>query len=139
LLPLSSGVYSADLGPDPRDAALAAKAFGPNRPRLARLKYISDPHNVLAYACPLLKAPMKQKLIILVTGESCAGKDYCADIWVSVFFSCTYKSLTARVVSISDVTKREYAAATGADLTRLLQDRTYKEQHRSALTTFFRG
>ncbi|KAJ6102592.1 hypothetical protein N7486_005019 [Penicillium sp. IBT 16267x] len=139
LLPLSSGVYSADLGLDPRDAALAAKAFGPNRPRLARLKHISDPRNVLAYACPLPKVPIEQKLIILVTGESCAGKDYCADLWVSVFTSCIHKSLTARAVSISDVTKREYAAATGANLTRLLQDRTYKEQHRSTLTTFFQG
>ncbi|KAJ4258206.1 hypothetical protein NW762_008353 [Fusarium torreyae] len=45
-----------------------------------------------------------------------------------------YKSL---VVSISDATKREYAAATGADLSRLLGDRAYKEQHRKALTAFF--
>ncbi|KAJ5175665.1 uncharacterized protein N7482_001542 [Penicillium canariense] len=117
---LARAAVGADLGPDPRDAALAAKAFGPKRPRLARLEHISDPRNVLAYACPLPKA-MKQKLIILVTGESCAGKDYCADIWVSVFISC-HKSLMARAVSISDVAKREYAAATGADLTRLLQD-----------------
>ena len=73
LLPLSSGAYAADLGPDPRDAALAAKAFGPNRPRLARLKHSLDPRNVLAYACPLSKAPIEQKLIILVTGESGAG------------------------------------------------------------------
>jgi len=139
LLPLSSGAYAADLGPDPRDAALAAKAFGPNRPRLARLKHSSDPRNMLAYACPLPKAPMEQKLIILVTGESCAGKDYCADIWVSVFTTCTHKSLTARAVSISDAIKREYAAATSADLNRLLWDRAYKEQHRPALTTFFQG
>jgi adenine phosphoribosyltransferase len=139
LLPLSSGTYGADLGPDPRDAALAAKAFGPNRLRLARLKHSSDPRNVLAYACPLPKAPMEQKFIILVTGESCAGKDYCADIWVSVFTTCTHKSLTARAVSISDAIKREYAAATGADLNRLLWDRAYKEQHRPALTTFFQG
>jgi adenine phosphoribosyltransferase len=139
LLPLSSGAYGADLGPDPRDAALAVQAFGPNRPRLARLKHSLDPHNVLAYACPLPKAPMEQKLIILVTGESCAGKDYCADVWVSVFTTCTQKSLTARAVSISDATKREYAAATGADLNRLLWDRAYKEQHRPALTTFFQG
>jgi adenine phosphoribosyltransferase len=137
LLPLSSGAYGADLGPDPRDAALAAKAFGPNRPRLARVKRSVDPCNVLAYACPLPKAPMEQKLIILVTGESCAGKDYCADVWVSVFTTCTHKSLTARAVSISDATKREYAAATDADLDRLLWDRAYKEQHRPALTTFF--
>jgi len=139
LLPLSSGAYGADLGPDPRDATLAAQAFGPNRPRLARLKHSLDPRNVLAYACPLPKAPMEQKLIILVTGESCAGKDYSADVWVSVFTTCSQKSLTARAVSISDATKREYAAATGANLNRLLRDRAYKEQHRPALTTFFQG
>ncbi|KAI1829161.1 CAZyme family AA7 [Penicillium roqueforti] len=139
LFPLSSGVYGADLGPDPRDAALAVEAFGPNRPRLAHLKQSSDPRNVLAYACPLSQAPMKPKLIILVTGDSCAGKDYCADIWVSAFLKCTQKSLVARAVSISDATKREYAAATGADLNRLLRDRAYKEQHRPALTTFFQS
>jgi adenine phosphoribosyltransferase len=137
LLSLSAGVYSADLGPDPRDQALAVKAFGSNGPRLADLKHLMDPHHVLAYACPLPKAPRKQKLIILVTGESCAGKDYCANVWGSVFNSYVQKSITARVVSISDVTKQKYAAATGADLGRLLCERTYKEQHRSALTTFF--
>jgi len=137
LLPMSSGAYGADLGPDPRDAALAVKAFGPNRPRLARLKRNLDPRNVLAYTCPLPKAPMEPKLILLVTGESYAGKDYCADLWVSVFTTCAQKSLTARAVSISDATKREYAAATGADLNRLLWDRAYKEQHRPALTAFF--
>jgi hypothetical protein len=139
LLPLSSGAYGADLGPDPRDTALAVEAFGPNRPRLARLKHSSDPRNVLAYACPLSQAPIEPKLIILVTGDSCAGKDYCADIWVSTFLRGTQKSLVARAVSISDATKREYAAATGADLNRLLQDRAYKEQHRLALTTFFQS
>ncbi len=136
LLSLSSGAYGADLGLDPRDAVLAARAFGPNRPRLTRLKQNLDPYNVLAYACPLPKAPMEQKLIILITGESCAGKDYCADIWVSVLIA--HRSLTARAVSISDAIKREYAAATGADTIRLLCDRAYKEQHRSTLTTFFR-
>lgn len=138
LLSLSSGAYGADLGPDPRDAALAAKAFGPNGPRLVRLKHSLDPRNVLAYACPLPKAPMEHKLIILVTGESCVGKDYCADVWVSVLIRCTHKSLTARAVSISDAIKREYAAATGAGLSRLLWNRAYKEQHRPALTTFFK-
>ncbi|KAF1848110.1 phosphoribosyl transferase domain protein [Cucurbitaria berberidis CBS 394.84] len=133
LFSVSSGVYGADVGPDPRDAALAMKAFGPNRPRLARLKHRLDPNNVLAYACPLPRTPMKQKLILLVTGKSCAGKDYCAGVWASVFT----KGLTARVVSISDATKREYAAATGADLSRLLSDRAYKEDHRPALTAFF--
>ncbi|KAF4534685.1 Phosphoribosyl transferase domain protein [Lasiodiplodia theobromae] len=137
LLPFSSGAYGADLGPDPRDVALAAKAFGPNRPHLARLKHSMDPHGVLAYACPLPKAPTERKLVILVTGESCAGKDYCADVWVSMFTRCIQKSITARLVSISDAIKREYAAAAGADLSRLLSDRAYKEQHRPALTAFF--
>ncbi|KAJ0159651.1 Adenine phosphoribosyltransferase [Colletotrichum tanaceti] len=138
LLPLSTGAYGADLGPDPRDAPLAAKAFGPNRPRLVRLKLSSDPCNVLAYACPLPLALMQHKLIILVTGDSCAGKDYCADVWASVFMQGSDNRLRARVSSISDAMKRKYAAATGIDLKRLLNERAYKEQHRPALTAFFR-
>lgn len=134
LLPLSSGAYGADLGPDHRDMALAVKAFGPNWARLGHLKHSLDPRHVLAYACPLPKAPVEPKLVILVTGESCAGKDYCAEVWASMFVRCTH---SARAVSISDATKREYAAATRADLSRLLSDRTYKEQHRPALTAFF--
>ncbi|CAG8899878.1 unnamed protein product [Penicillium egyptiacum] len=139
LLPVSSGVYGADLGPDPRDTVLAAKAFGPNLPRLVRLKHSSDPHDVLAYACPLQKAPTptEQRLIILVTGACGAGKDYCADTWVSAFLEYTHKSLVVRAASISDATKREYAAVSGADLDCLLRDRAYKEQHRPALTAFF--
>ncbi|KKY13114.1 putative phosphoribosyl transferase domain protein [Diplodia seriata] len=137
LLMYSSGAYGADLGPDPRDAVLAARAFGPNASRLARLKRRLDPQNVLAYACPLLPqapAAMEQKLVILVTGESGAGKDYCADVWLSAFVD---QGITARVVSISDAVKREYAAATGADLGRLLENRAYKEHHRPALTAFY--
>ncbi|KAF1348664.1 hypothetical protein BDV97DRAFT_377453 [Delphinella strobiligena] len=138
LLPLSRGAYSADLGPDPRDVALAAKAFGPNLSRLARLKQNLDPGNVLAFACPLVEAPtIRQKLIILVISESCAGKNYCANIWVSASATYSDKSLKARTVSISDVTKREYAVATGADLERLLQDRAYNEQHRPNLSRYF--
>ncbi|KAF2621836.1 hypothetical protein BU25DRAFT_353652, partial [Macroventuria anomochaeta] len=134
LLPLSSGVYSADLGPDPRDAPLASRAFGVNRQRLAQLKQSLDPRSILAYACPLPTAPPGPKLILLITGESCSGKDYCADVWVSMFAE---RALTARAVSISDAIKREYAAATGADPDRLLSDRVYKEQHRTALTAYF--
>ncbi|KAK7745514.1 hypothetical protein SLS53_003013 [Cytospora paraplurivora] len=137
LLPLSSGVYGADLGPDPRDAALATRAFGLNRRRLANLKQEFDPHHMLAYTCPLPSPHAGQKLIILVTGKHGAGKDYCADVWASVFNTYIHKTLMARVVSISDATKQEYAAATGADLGRLLSDRGYKEQHRAALTAFF--
>ncbi|KAL6884419.1 hypothetical protein GGI43DRAFT_419549 [Trichoderma evansii] len=138
LLPLSSGAYGADLGPDPRDTALAAKAFGPNGPRLTRLKHSLDLHNVLAYACPLSKLPKKQKLIILVTGESGVGKDYCADVWVPMLARSADQPREVHKASISDAIKREYAAATGADLDGLLGDRAYKEQHRPALTAFFK-
>lgn len=134
LLPLSRGAYGADLGPDPRDVALAAKAFGANLPRLKRLKRCFDPQNVLAYACPVQKASLGPKLVILVTGKSGVGKDYCANIWVSVF---SHHDCKVRAVSISDATKREYAASTGADLDLLLSDRAYKEEHRPALSVYF--
>lgn len=143
LLPLSSGAYGADLGTDPRDAELAARAFGPNLARLARMKRRWDPRDVLAYACPLPKAPMGPRLIVLVTGLHGAGKDHCAGLWVSAFTGRAdgnnNKGISARAVSISDATKREYAAATGADADRLLEDRAYKEEHRPALTAFFRA
>lgn len=135
------GVYGADLGPGPRDSALATKAFGLNGPRLARLKQAMDPRGVLRYTCPVPRVPIDQKIVILVTGDSCAGKDFCADVWASVISRPNithHEQLTARVVSISDSTKREYAEAKGADLRRILWDRAYKEQHRPALTAFFK-
>ncbi|CAG7936701.1 unnamed protein product [Penicillium salamii] len=105
LLSLSSGVYSADFGPDPRDAVLVIKAFGPNRLCFACLKHNSDSRNILVYACLLLKAPIEPRFIILVIEDSCTGKDYCADVWVSIFLNYTQKDLMVRVVSISDATK----------------------------------
>lgn len=131
------GGYSADLGPDPRDYVLATKAFGLNGRLLAQLKRKLDPQDVLAYACPLGEGLLRQKLIILVTGECCVGKDYCADVWASCFMTNSIQSLKGRVASISDATKRAYAMTTGADLDRLLRDRSYKEEHRPALTKFF--
>jgi adenine phosphoribosyltransferase len=139
LLPLSRGVYGADLGPDPRDAKLSVMAFGSNRQRLVRLKQTVDPFRVLAYTCPLSKEPAAQRLIILVTGESGAGKDHCADVWVSVLTAMTPNHITATSISISDMTKREYAAATGASLDLLLRDRDYKERHRPLLTDFYQN
>lgn len=134
LLALSSGVYSADLGPDPRDIALSRKAFGPNLARLSRLKRVFDPFSVLAYACPLPRKFIQQKLVVIVTGQSCAGKDYCANIWASIL---DIHRITTRVASINSVTKAEYAESTGANLHRLLYDRAYKELHRGSLTAFF--
>lgn len=130
------GVYGADLGPDPRDGALAVEAFGSNLERLVGPKRSLDPQNLLAYACPLSgdAVAKPQQLILLVTGESCAGKDYCAIVWARFFIN---QGFTARTASISDDCKRRYSEATGADLVRLLEDRDYKESHRPALTKFF--
>ncbi len=58
-MPKSSGAYSADLRPDPRDAGLGPKAFRPNLPRLARFKRNLDPRNVLAYTYLLPKVSME--------------------------------------------------------------------------------
>ncbi|KAG8156308.1 hypothetical protein KVR01_013843 [Diaporthe batatas] len=137
----SRGAYGTDLGPDPRDLLLASKAFGPNAQRLARLKRLMDPRDVLRYACPLPKTRVDQKIIVLVTGESCAGKDFCADVWASVLSRPNvthHEQITTSVASISDATKRDFAVATGADLRRVLWDRVYKEQHREDLTAFFK-
>ncbi|TPX08529.1 uncharacterized protein E0L32_010016 [Thyridium curvatum] len=133
LLPLSSA-DAADSEPSPHESPLPAVAFRPNPPRAAHLKCKCYLRNVLPYACPLTHASIGSKLIILVTGESFAGKDYTAGLWVSYF---SVKGIRAGMVSISDAIKAEYAEATGADLSRLLGDRAYKEQHRPALTAFY--
>ncbi|KAM3553728.1 hypothetical protein ARSEF4850_006785, partial [Beauveria asiatica] len=123
LRPLSTGAYSADLGPDPRDEELAVHAFGPNRLRLSHLKRIQDPRNVLSFTCPLPQpALQQQQLIVLVTGDTGVGKDYCTIVWASKF-TTRHENLRVRVVSISDATKAQYAAATGADAARMLHDR----------------
>ncbi|CAI6336791.1 unnamed protein product [Periconia digitata] len=134
LLPWSCEVYATDLGPDPRDTALAAHAFGTNGPRLARLKQKWDPLNVLAYTCPLPDLKMKPEIIFLVTGSSGVGKDYCAQVWANTFKK---RGFFATVKSISAATKQEYAAAHDLDSFRLRNDREYKEQHREGLTKFY--
>ncbi|KAM3541088.1 hypothetical protein ARSEF1564_006023 [Beauveria bassiana] len=123
LQPFSTGAYSADLGPDPRDKELAMHAFGPNRLRLSHLKRIQDPHNVLSFTCPLSQPASQQRLIVLITGDTGVGKDYCAKVLASEVTK-HHEDLRVRVVSISDATKAQYAAATGADLARMLHDQT---------------
>jgi len=130
-----SGVYSADLGPDPRDRALAIEAFGRNGRRLARLKHCLDPHRILPFTCPLPRRAEEPKLVLLITGDICAGKDYCASLWAN---KLSLAGFSTRVTSISDVTKREYASVSGASLDQLLQDRAYKEHHRPLLTAYYR-
>ncbi|KAJ5720724.1 uncharacterized protein N7483_008658 [Penicillium malachiteum] len=137
MLPGCHGVYSTDLGPDPLDITLAQKAFGSNMRRLTRLKTTLDPHNVLSCGFTFRPELLRQQTIFMVTGDNFVGKDYCAGVWSSVLKKLSHCSLEVRIVSISEATKQEYAAATGADPFRLNEDRDYKEKHRQALTTFF--
>lgn len=138
LMPVCCGIYGADLGPDPRDDALAVKAFGPNRSLLGLLNEVWTYSNILTYSCPLLPWRVEQKLILLITGKSGAGKDHCAKFIASVITSHIGTGLQTTVLSISDETKQEYSEATpDVDLDRLLNDRSYKEKHRRALTKFY--
>eukprot|EP00899_Mesostigma_viride_P018322 jgi/Mesvir1/26491/Mv16157-RA.1 len=149
LLPFSAGVYGTDLGPDRRDVALACCAFGSDRQlsELAQLKRTSlDPGNVLLYACPILAADALRArsgplVGVLVTGRCGAGKDYAAGVWCDALTDMFGGpgAVHVDVSRISDETKREYAAAHGADFDRLVNDRAYKEEHRAALTAFHEG
>ncbi|KAJ6008208.1 Adenine phosphoribosyltransferase [Penicillium herquei] len=137
LLPACNGVYSADLGPDPLDNRLAEKAFGPNMRRLTRLKATLDPHNVLPCGSTFRHESLRQQTIVMVTGDIGVGKDHCAGVWSSTLKRLSNCSLEVKIVSISEATKQEYAAVTGADPFRLNEDRDYKESHQQALTEFF--
>ncbi|KAK1675351.1 phosphoribosyltransferase-like protein [Colletotrichum godetiae] len=81
--------------------------------KTSAFKRVADPRHIIAYACSLPREPMEHGLIIVVTGDSCAGK---ADDFNDY-------GKTTRVVSISDAIMRQFAAATGADLRRLLSMR----------------
>ncbi|KAJ5703552.1 hypothetical protein N7493_011477 [Penicillium malachiteum] len=137
LLPSCHGVYSADIGPDLLDIKLAQKAFGSNMRRLTRLKATLDPYNVLSCGFTFRQELLRQQTIVMVTGDTCVGKDYCATVWSSIIKSLSQRTLEVKTVSISEATKLEYTAATGADPIRLNKDRVYKESHRRALTEFF--
>ncbi|RKO93659.1 hypothetical protein BDK51DRAFT_20286 [Blyttiomyces helicus] len=146
LLPFCAGVYSVDLGPDRRDVPLAARAFDDALPVLAHLKRTSaDPHGVLPFACPIVAADAMQRrgapaIVVIVTGLSGAGKDFAAGIWRDVLTDhLGGEARTAvEVISISDETKRAYAASDPTiNLGQLLTNREYKEHHRPALTAFF--
>lgn len=134
LLPLSVGAYAADLGPDPRDLPLAARAFGGSGPCLRRIKRNVDRRNVLRYACPLpFREPFHQPTILLITGEEGAGNNHCTEVWQPIFESWR---LVTRVMSIREATKREYAAEKGVGCRSPHEDRHFKKKPRTALTDF---
>ncbi|KAL2882713.1 hypothetical protein SGCOL_001924 [Colletotrichum sp. CLE4] len=48
--------------------------------KTSAFKRVADPRHIIAYACSLPREPMEHGLIIVVTGDSCAGKGHCAKI-----------------------------------------------------------
>jgi phosphomevalonate kinase len=148
MLPLSVGVYGADLGPSDWD--LSPHAFGCNMLHLAEMKRRHDPLDVLRHSCPLASAAAADKqndprqqsrgVVVIFCGRRFAGKD-----WLAAIVRDTLGALlrdasgeNVSVASISDSTKYAYAKETpGIEADRLIQDRAYKERHREGLTAFY--
>jgi hypothetical protein len=101
-------------------------------------EFLSHAHNLAHPTNSITNTIIMIKLIVLFTGESCAGKDFTASVCKFVFSTHSGRDLKVKVASISDAFKPRYADRTGADLSRLLNDRLYKESHRPALTEFFK-
>ncbi|KAF2742854.1 hypothetical protein M011DRAFT_490261 [Sporormia fimetaria CBS 119925] len=153
----SRGAYAADLGPDPRDAVLAANAVGPNLPCLVRLKEQLDPQNTLAYACPLLKSVPTPRLVVAVTCGSRVDLEDCIKEWRRVLAeyeedrhprflvpTCNHPHsfkqtcIETRINNISENTRREYAEAKKADLIFLDRNRRHEEEPRPGALKFYR-
>jgi len=144
LLPLSVGVYGADLGPN--DTRLARLAFGPNSLRLAELKRALDPLNVLRSACPILgdNDPRVQSrgVVVVFCGRRCTGKDWLAEVAAKTLSNLICKDEDASdvtVIGISDEMKKEYVRENhSANAGDLFSNRAYKESHRKRLGDFYR-
>jgi SAM-dependent methyltransferase len=135
VMPYAAGVYGADLGPT--DYQLAQHAFGDNTRRLALLKRLHDPLNVLSSCCPLLTeeraanilnpSPYKgPRVVIIICGRRFAGKDWLAEAVQKSLARLLGKNGSSKVsiASLSDATKRMYAAENpGVDAARLIHDR----------------
>ena len=147
LLKLSKGVYGADLGPS--DARLAKFAFGENALRLARMKRIRDPSNILSCSCPLTGSSVSDDLrvrdrgvVIILCGRRFAGKDWLAETAAEALRSLlvhangTGPSIAVR--RISDATIRAFAKVTGGvEADKLIHDRSTKEVWRRRLTEYY--
>jgi len=135
LMPYAVGVYGADLGPT--DYKLAQKAYGDNARRLAILKRIHDPLNVLSCCCPLLPddknallanhSPCKgARVVIVFCGRRFAGKDWLAEAVQESLARLLGQNGHSKVsiARLSDATKRMYAAENpGVEAERLIHDR----------------
>ncbi len=72
-----------------------------------------------------------QRVWILISGKSYAGKDTVADEFV--------KHVPGKRASFAVLAKEEFCAQTHLDITRMLCDRDYKERHRKQLIAYAMG
>ena len=144
LIPHSVGFYGADLTPE--DTHLSSSAFGQNSLRLATIKRRVDPLNIFRSVCPLRgdqEDPRTQKrgVVVILCGRRFAGKDWLADIASSTIKALVGDENFSKLVScasISDETKRSFARAyPSIDANKLIDDRSYKEEHRKDLKGFY--
>jgi hypothetical protein len=86
------------------------------------LKKFMDPHKILRYICRLTQTRKKPRFVVLITGESVAGKEYYANVWCSLLTELSRRMITVRMASIGDATKRDHATAIVPDFGRLIVD-----------------
>lgn len=77
---------------------------------------------------------IRNELVVLVSGKRFAGKDY---ICKRIQRRFEDQGIRYKRFNHADQMKRIYCDATGADLDLMFTDRTYKEQHRSAMTAMY--
>eukprot|EP00698_Gefionella_okellyi_P000885 TRINITY_DN10772_c0_g1_i1.p1 TRINITY_DN10772_c0_g1~~TRINITY_DN10772_c0_g1_i1.p1 ORF type:complete len:194 (+),score=34.32 TRINITY_DN10772_c0_g1_i1:186-767(+) len=68
--------------------------------------------------------------ILFVSGKRCTGKDYLAT-------KLQEKFRFAVILQFAELLKRDFALAADLDYDKLVNDREYKEQHRTEMTKFF--
>ena len=154
LLPLSNGIYGADLGPC--DSFLARRAFGVNSLRLSQLKRLHDPANILDCSCPMIFGSLDattaalndprvcdRGVVVMLCGRRFAGKDWLASIVVEALRSLLQaygrrNDLSISAARISDETKRSFASKNpGVTAEQLMHDRNAKELWRPKLNAYY--
>jgi len=74
------------------------------------------------------------KIVFLVSGKRCSGKDTFCNI---LQYKLQQKEISVEKFAAADECKRMFAERNNLDYERLRVDREYKEQHRAGLTEFF--
>ena len=157
-----STLYVTDLGPDDsidlvRPAYLAyVTSESNNRQNERILKNLHlltlehDPYSQIVSACRISSLVSSQKfslkdfrqihaktIYVIVCGRRCSGKDYVAE-FVTKHLNERISDGFAEVRRISDCMKKRYASENpGVDVEKLINNRVYRNQHRSKLQKYY--